>query len=170
MKKEDAIVATTHSALILYQTVSKTNTPLKIWSAVTTLDFLIRHPLPTSVMLHHLFGLATVGTILAKNIDNPIKYKFIYLESAFISAYLLKKNKYSSTWKLVHLIVHIFLRWPILLKGMSVSVELGYPAIEKMGYIMLLLDVYWLYKALSKQSKQNERMSERANERANERK
>ncbi len=149
INKKDTIVAA-QSFLILYQAVSKTNTPLKLWIACTSLDCIFRYPLPSSVLFHHVAGLLTTGTILYKRIEHPHKYKFIMLESTFISAYLLQKNNFSDIFKLVHLIVHIFIRWPILLKGINVLIKLEYPLISKLGYCMFILDVYWLFKALRK--------------------
>ena len=144
---KDVVVAL-HTALIIYQARSKSSRPLKIWSALTFIDCFLRHPLPRSVMIHHVSGLAVTGTILYRKIRHPFKNMFIFLELAFISSYMLNKSKFSRVFKAIHLFVHIFIRWPIIVKGIRVGEELGLWFIKPIGHGMICLDMYWLYHAM----------------------
>lgn len=147
------IITALHAGLILYQSRTKSSRPLKLWSILTVMDCFVRYPLPTSVMIHHITGIAVAGTILYRKIRHPFKNQFINLELAFISSYLLKKSKYSSVSKAIHLLVHILIRWPLIMKGIQVGKKLGLWALKPIGYGMIGLDVYWLYKSLHTQYK-----------------
>jgi hypothetical protein len=146
--KKDAVVAL-HACLIAYQTQTKRSTPLRLWTALTLFDCFFR-PLPLSMVLHHMAGLTAVGTILVRNLRHPHRNNFIYLELAFISSHLLQKGKFSKAWKAVHLAIHVFIRWPIILRGVRICEELGLWGLKLIGLGMLGLDAYWLYRALKR--------------------
>lgn len=149
-----------YTGIITVQALWKNNVAIWLWSVVTIHDC-IRNAksLPNTVWIHHLGGLLTCYFFIINKVQTRSRFSFVWLETGLLSTRFIKHDEYSLRSFLLHILVLIFIRWPILIKGGSSARRLGYSTVSAFGYLYILLDIYWFKRLLDKRDRKKHQLN-----------